>query len=192
VGVPSLANEVAARRVMKIDDVLYFAPGLPFSDVDFDGPRLPSQFEARIIGFYLDPADSCIEMKFAFAAGVLLTTCIDALSRSETGSPDVKMRFTSFCRSHLPSLGGETIAERFYCEFRNGLVHEARIKKGAQFSFDFDETANQTDGVLIINPAGLTREVREALGAFTQRLKRDPAQLKQFAARLKADHTEEV
>jgi hypothetical protein len=177
---------------MKIDDVLYFAPGLRFDEIDFDGPRLPSQWAARIVGFYLEPADWCVRMKFAFAAGVLLTTCIDALSRAETGSPDVKLRFTSFCRSSLQSFAEESIAARFYAEFRNGLVHEARVRKGAQFSFDFDETVSQSDGVLIINPACLTREVRRALEGFVQRLQRDPAELKPFAARLKVDHTEDI
>lgn len=150
---------------MKIDDVLYFAPGLRFDEVDFDGPGLPSQLEARMVGFYLEPADCCIKMEFAFAAGVLLTTCIDSLSRAQTGSPDVKRRFTSFCRSHLQSFAREAIAERFYDEFRNGLVHEARIKKGAQFSFDFDETVVEVDDALILNPGLLALELRQALDA---------------------------
>jgi hypothetical protein len=176
---------------MKIDDVLYFAPGLRFDEVDFDGPGLPSQLEARMVGFYLEPADWCIKMKFAFAAGVLLTTCIDALSRAQTGSPDVKRRFTSFCRGHLQSFVRQAIAERFYEEFRNGLVHEARIKKGAQFSFDFDETVTEVDDALILNPAPLALEVRQGLERYIQHLKRNAAERGEFAARLKADHAEE-
>ena len=70
---------------MKLGDVLYFAPGIRFDQVDLGGPRLPEQFRQRVRGFYIAPAEKCAEMDYAFAAGVLLVSCIDALARHRFG-----------------------------------------------------------------------------------------------------------
>jgi hypothetical protein len=176
---------------VKIDDVLYFAPNIRFDELDFDGPRLPGQFAARIAGFYLEPADHCIEKRFALAAGVLLTACIDALARVQTGSSDVGKRFMFFARTQLPSFATDTMARRLYTEFRNGLIHEARIKRGAQFSFDFEETAWESNGILVINPARLASEVKQAFARYINYLEQSVVALEELSCTLKADHAED-
>jgi len=42
---------------MRIDDPLYFSPGIRFDEVDFSGRDLPEQFRACLEVFYLRPAD---------------------------------------------------------------------------------------------------------------------------------------
>jgi hypothetical protein len=37
---------------MKIGDHVYFAPGIRFADLDLEGPTLPTQYAARIEGYY--------------------------------------------------------------------------------------------------------------------------------------------
>jgi hypothetical protein len=113
---------------MRLGDILYFAPGIRFDGVDVDGPRLPEQFKRRMVGFYLEPARECTRLSFAFAAGVLLVSCVDALARLRFGD-GVGKRFKKFAAEELQSLSGGDVAERLYDEFRNGLVHEARLKK---------------------------------------------------------------
>lgn len=66
---------------MRVGDILYFAPGFRFDEVDIDGRRLPEQLNRRFVGSYLEPAKECLEHGFSFAAGVLLVSCIDALAR---------------------------------------------------------------------------------------------------------------
>lgn len=80
---------------MKTGDTLFFAPGIRFVEVDLNGTALARQFERRIAGFYLDPADRCATEGFAFAAGVILVSCIDALARFHVGG-GVGTRFKTF------------------------------------------------------------------------------------------------
>src|SRR5574341_1198917 len=136
---------------MRLGSILYFAPGIRFDEVDLDGRRLPEQFRLRMAGFYLEPAQACAQRGFAFAAGVLLVSCIDALARLRFDDK-VGKRFKEFTTKALPSFSEGDLAERFYDEFRNGLVHEARLKKGAQFSLETEATVQQLDGLLLVNP----------------------------------------
>lgn len=39
---------------MRIADILYFAPGVRFDQVDLNGPAPPNQYRARMTGFYVD------------------------------------------------------------------------------------------------------------------------------------------
>ena len=41
---------------MRIGDLVYFAPGLRFDEINLDGSALPQQVELRISGYYLKPA----------------------------------------------------------------------------------------------------------------------------------------
>ena len=122
---------------MKIGESLYFAPEIKFSDLDLSGKNLPGQLDSRMRAYYLEPAKALAQNGHAFASGLLLVSCIDALSCLQSKpKASVRRRFCSWIKTGLPSFGSAAIAERFYCEFRNGLVHEARIKKGGQFSLE--------------------------------------------------------
>lgn len=117
-------------------DILYFAPGIRFNQIDLNGPTLPEQFNCRITGYYIKPAEECCERGQAFAAGVLLVSCIDALARFKFKTNDVGKRFKDFVQQELPSFSNKELAKRFYEDFRNGLIHESRIKLGGQFSLE--------------------------------------------------------
>jgi hypothetical protein len=176
---------------MRIDEQLYFAPGIPFGQVDFSGETLPEQIAARVRGFYLEPALLCIQERHGFAAGVLLLSCVDALARWRTGSKKVGKRFKKFARRALASFADENSAERLYATFRNGLIHEGRIKDGAQFSFDLQRTCEEVQGVLVVNPAFLAREIEVALIAFIDELRSSNTLRAQLARRLAEDHQDE-
>lgn len=139
---------------MKTEDGLYFAPDVLFKDVDPDNPKFPEQLRKRIAGFYLEPAKLCCCTKHPFAAGVLLVCSIDALARycfpedSDAGGE----RFKKFARKQLRSFRTNGLDDRLYRDVRCGLVHEARLKKGVQFSFEKKKTVDITDNVLVINP----------------------------------------
>src|SRR5262245_34518473 len=117
----------------RIADELYFAPGIRFADLDLSGNRLPSQFQCRIAGFYLKPAIDLARSKHAFAAGVLVVCAMDALALLATGSSSVTGRIKSLCQ-RIPGLDSPEMADIFCESFRNGLVHQARIKNGSEFS----------------------------------------------------------
>jgi hypothetical protein len=176
---------------MRIDDILYFAPGIRFDEIDFSGKRLPDQFHARIDGFYLQPAQLCADKDAAFAAGALVLACIDALARIQIGG-SVGKRFRRFAADELSSFKSGDRAARLYYDFRNGLIHEARIKTGAQFSLQFDETIRELDSVLVVNPRRLAGEVRDALEKYVQQLREQPEKLWQLIAALREDHADDA
>lgn len=61
-------------------------------------------------------------------------------------------------------------------EFRNGLVHEGRLKNGGQFSLERGATAELVNGILLVNPKCLAAEVRSALDAYVDLAKGDEAE----------------
>jgi hypothetical protein len=175
----------------RVGDLVYFAPDLLFRDVDVDGPALPEQFARRIIGYYIRPAEECAERGHAFAAGVLLVSCIDALGRLRYGG-GVGKRFKKFTTEELPSFSDPTLAGRFYDNFRNGLVHEARIKEGCQFSLDRRTTIENYRGVLLVNPRELAREVRGALTRYIATISQSREERSKFSEALKSAHAEDL
>lgn len=177
---------------MKIDELLYFAPSVTFDQVDFGGENLPTQFEQRLRGFYIEPAITCANAGYGFAAGVLLLACIDALARTKTGSTEVGERFRNFARDELKSFSEGDRADRLYYAFRNGLIHEGRIKAGAQFTFDIETTVEELQKILVINPMHLAQEVAEALGRYIAKLQADEGERRRLAERLEADHTDDL
>lgn len=175
---------------MRIRDQLYFAPGITFAEVDTVGPALAQQVGQRIQGFYLAPAVELAEAGHAFAAGVMAVTAIDALARLRTGREDVGGRFQAWCAAYLPSCAGGR-CKRFYESFRNGLVHEGRIKDGCEFSLESHVSFRENNGTLVCNPRLLLAEVEAALRAYVRTLEADPQDLAQLRHRILIDFTYE-
>jgi hypothetical protein len=177
--------------LVKIGEVIYFAKGIPFSWVNLDGQELPEQFRRRIEDLYIAPAEECAGREHPFAAGVILVSCIDALARLRHGG-DVGVRFKRFSREYVHSFATEHLAKKFYDDFRNGLVHEARLKTGAQFSLELPETVVESGEFLIINPALLAHEVRRALERYVEQLANDREELNKLIGLLKEDFQHEL
>jgi hypothetical protein len=155
---------------MRISDHIYFAPNVKFSQLSPDRGLLLSQYCARIEGYYLFPARALAEEGHAFASGLVLVSCIDALARIESDSAsDVRQRFLSWVTQHLSSFSDENLAKRLYDDFRNGIVHESRVKNGSQFSLERSATVSKLGEILVINPLSLALEVEEALQDFIKR-----------------------
>ncbi len=176
---------------MRIGEHLYFAPDITFSNVDTAGVNLPQQVAERIRGFYLVPTRALAEAGHAFASGVMLVAAIDALARLKTGRDDVGGRFRDWCTAHLPSCT-DAISERFYKGFRNGLVHEARIKDGGEFSLEARETFKEIGDILSCNPTCLLAEVELALDAYLRILEVDPTKLEALRGRIRDDFAYEL
>lgn len=177
---------------MRIGDKLYFAPGITFSDVDKSGEQLPDQFEKRIRDYYLKPAIESAESGHAFASGVILVSCIDALAYFYTGIRDVEIRFHDWCIEFLPSFNSEKNASSFYQDFRNGLVHNARIKNGGEFTLEIDCTVKSQGPIISINPLYLASEIGEALSRYIDYLKSNPRVKNKFVELILIDFKYEL
>lgn len=84
-------------------------------------------FSDRVKGFYLKPARILNKCECAFGTGVLCVTTIDFLARINNpegvGQRDVRQENERWLTENMPKYFDETLAQRFYKEFRNGLVH---------------------------------------------------------------------
>jgi hypothetical protein len=171
--------------------ILYFAPGIPYSDVDIDSDEVISQFCKRLEGFYLGPAEDLMDPECSFAPGLLVICCMDALSRYDANYYHFKEhreRFPRWMAGEMKSfLGDEKLAGRFYRAFRCGLVHEARIKQVGEFSLDTGGTITFQGNFMVINPHKLLSEVRHALKVFALKFKKDSTFAKHFRSELRVD-----
>lgn len=168
----------------RIADQLYFAPGIRFADLDLTGNRLPDQFRQRISGFYLKPAMYLADKRHTFAAGVLVICAMDALALLVTGSNSVGGRIESLCK-RIPGLDSDGRSEMFTEDFRNGLVHEARIKNGSEFSLDIDVVAEYRVRRLAVNPLFLAKAVSQLLDRYVSSLYQNRSAQLTFRNKLK-------
>ena len=178
---------------MKIGEILYFSPRYKFIDIDWnDKERLLEAFQDRILGFFLDPAKNLNEKKFAFASGILCVTTIDCLARIETGLNATGKRIKNWLESNIkefnqpdPDNPSQSIAYRFYKEFRNGLVHEGHITNAGQFSYDSDKlihfySKKSGKKVMIINPELLLNEIQNSFDKYFEKLQKDESAFESF------------
>jgi|GEM_PF-530028 len=177
---------------MRISESLLFAPGIRFIDLDINGNTLPDQFEIRLRAFYLEPAALLAASSNAFASGLILLGCIDALSRFDSENDKVERRFKEWVKKNLRSFHDEEFADHLYKQFRNGLVHEARIKEGGEFNLEQDAVVQRNSLSLSINPMLLYDEVSEALSNFVQQLKDSSDLLDEFSKRLRSEFSVEL
>jgi hypothetical protein len=74
--------------------------------------------------------------------------------------------FRRFVHQRLKSFAEPRHAAILYEKYRNGLVHEARIKDGCQFEIGRTETLDISGIAPVIDPARLIIEIRAALNAI--------------------------
>ncbi len=152
---------------MRKGDNVYFAPDYTFTQlISTDNPvEVIKAYQERIIGFYFRPARLLNEKKAGFGAGILCFSAIDAIARTEYGIDESGERTKDWISSNLPdfkNLDSKQLG-RIYDEFRCGLVHEARIKNGGQFTYDIQNAVEiDKDSIIFINPGILLNQIELA------------------------------
>src|SRR5689334_7305769 len=170
---------------MRIGDALYFSPRYRFADLDLDdAEKTIAALSDRISGFYLDPAARLIEANDAFAAGVLCCVAIDFIALCAGDKPEV------WLDENVEAFREKNVASQFWKRFRDGLVHEGRIKAFGQFSFDFRELVTIADPALIVNPKRLHEATQEAFSRYLAGL--DPETAERLTKRLRRYFSEEI
>lgn len=178
---------------MRIDEHLLFSPNNKFEDIDLkDKNLLIDAFKDRVEGFYLEPINLLNTNKKAFASGTLCTTAIDFLARIYFSDDKdrvgwrIKKLFKEFMINDTKN------ASYFYKFFRNGLVHEGRIKKGHQFSYDFPELIFEDNDIMIINPKILLDKISIFLDKYCEELKNDEDKFNHFRNMIQNDMEKEL
>lgn len=141
---------------MRTPDGLFFAPGLRFKDLNLDdATALADALRDRAQAWFFKPARH-VGGSSPFAAGVVVVCFIDAAATLEG------TEFAEWIHGALPNSANadprrlnKTVAESFEEDVRHGLVHHARLNRGAEFSLDSESALEIIQSVLVINPLQL-------------------------------------
>lgn len=172
---------------MKINDILYFSSKYRYDQINFDNrDLLLDAFEDRVIGFYLRPAGFLNCNRDAFATGVLCVTTIDFLARISLNCDKTGERIKKWLKDNIPEFD-EYLAERFYKDFRNGLIHEGRVKRGGQFSYQIGQLIYKEEDVVVVNPNLLLKSIYKAFESYLDVLKSNDVKFESFKERLMKD-----
>ena len=170
---------------------LYYSPSCKFEDLkkvidNGDKDKIIIMFKERVKKLYLKPARLLIEhakedrnMGFVFSAGLICVSVIDFLGRFYTGCPegDVGSRFICWLLSYMRPPFDGYLANRFYKDFRNGLVHECRIKNGGEFSLSIDNlfVLKRVDNrkYLVVNPEALLEKIKDGFNKYLEDLRKN-------------------
>jgi|YelNatPaOPRAMG01_1025707.scaffolds.fasta_scaffold13857_1 hypothetical protein len=190
---------------MRIGDILYFSTKYKFTELEWDDKdNLLEAFQDRVRGFYIEPIEELNKKCKAFAAGVLCVVTIDFLARIETSPDGVQKRFEYWVGNNIkefytPNLDIplQEFANRFYKEFRNGLVHEGRIKKAGQFSYNYDalvefSEVNGPEPIMIINPKCLQEAISKSFEKYIDKVQKEESIFQAFKCALMRDFQLEV
>ena len=193
---------------------LYYSPSCKFEYlkrlIDNKEERgLLKCFEERVEELYLKPAYVLIEeannkksdnssMGLVFSAGLICVSAIDFLGRFYFGCPkdEVECRFVGWLLKYMSPPFNALLAKKFYKDFRNGLVHECRIKNGGEFSLNEGETIREEvddNGVryLVVNPEKLLKKLEDGFKNYLDDLRQDENMLSQLVECLKKDFKED-
>ena len=145
---------------LKTGDIVFFSPKYNYSNIDWNDKQIViDAFKDRIYGFYLNAAYESNKSKQGFAVGLICVATIDFLAKIQFPQERVGNRIEKWLCKYIsefnkPNLENKkkTLGKRFYEEFRNGLVHEGKIKNGGQFSYDFNKIFEIEIGLMKVNP----------------------------------------
>jgi hypothetical protein len=176
---------------MREKDKLHFSPKYIFADLNFgDKDKTIDAFKDRVDGFYLEPAKLLDKKYMGFGCGLLCITTIDLLARLTY--PRSKKRIEDWLKNNIQEFQKVDFAERFYKDFRCGLVHEGRIKPFGEFSYEAKQIVTSEHNVIRINPHILLERIGQAFEEYLKKLENDPKEFNVFKNILKNDYNAEI
>ncbi|MDR2955783.1 MAG: hypothetical protein LBV43_11945 [Prevotella sp.] len=177
---------------MNINDHIYFAPNVLLKDLDLvDKISLISAFEKRVNKYFLDAIKLLNEQDNAYASAIIEFSMIDALAKYTTKkNTGVKERITKILQDNFAI--NESLAERAYDEFRNGLLHENHIKNSGQLCYGTSNAFEIQKERLIINPRKLETKLGRFFKSYIENLQTDKELYSLFLSHIKEDFEEEI
>jgi len=183
---------------MRVEDILHFSPKYktPYLDLD-NGDELINAFVDRVEEFYLKPAEKLNNEFEAFAKGVLILTAIDFIGeffiRTESSN-----RIKKFCSelSSIKGLKNEALKKGqvkiINDDYRNGLIHEGRIKNMGQFFYATEDLISVGEGVSMINPTTLLNETRSIFYKYVGKINNSKDEMFHFKNKFKQHFENEI
>ena len=187
---------------MRIEEVIYFSPCHKMESLDFSNREMIiDAFAERIKAFYFNPIHLLNNQNninfnentvgYAFAAGNILFALVDAIAKYSSLKKTVGERIKEWLELNINGVDA-SIAKKLYDNYRNGLIHEARVKNNGQFSYEISYSVFSVSGIMVVNPIIFLSEVEEAFSNFIVQLQTDDDLFKIFHQRLKADFEAEA
>lgn len=147
-------------------------------------------FNKRIEERYIEPIDILIKQeenilpynrKFGFAILALDCMLLETLQSFYEGLTDTKNKSKTIFIKFLTErskfkpyfsekIGEITIAEKFYSEFRSGILHQTEIGKGGKI-WSIGKMVNKINGEIIINRNIFHKSLKEEFNIYTNKLK---------------------
>ena len=151
----------------RIGNELYFSPRFRFCDLDVgDREKLVEALRDRLMGFYLEPATRLVNAGDAFAAGLLCCAAVGFVALcAGDDHPEIWL-----CKNIREFGGDKGLARKFWRWFRNGLVHEGRVKAFGQFSLELPDLLNIDGPALVVNPKVLLEAIQKAFQSYFENL----------------------
>jgi len=145
---------------MDINNEIHFSPSILSSDLErICDDELLAGYKDRLMEWYISAAELLNSTGHGFGAGVILLTLIDCLAKVFVDENSlVGTRFKQFVEFHmnLP----RPLANILYDNFRNGLVHEGRIKGNFSFSYRIGSICCKYGSTTAINPEILCKSLK--------------------------------
>jgi len=185
---------------MRLGEILFFSPKFRFCDLDLGDPgNVLDAFQDRVRSFYLDPARQLLNQSAAFAAGLVCICCIDFLARYGPPSRQ-ESRIAEWLEQRIPEFRDEdpadpkrTLAKRFTKHFRNGLVHEGRIKRLGQFSLSHKEFIQIVGPAMMVHPGRLLDAVCRGFDEYCRELAtNEDGAYERLVSQLRKDFGDEI
>lgn len=187
---------------MRFEDEIYFSKNHQWGSINIDdGNDLLNKFKDRVQTLYLEQvtilnkADSYYN---SFAVGVLLFSVIDCLGGYLTTHNGFENHLQMFLKeseefNSEKKDAQRSISKKIRNSFRNGLVHNGRVKDSCQFDYDFDDKLFVLqDEILIINNKYLEELVINVFEKFIQSVKTNNKEMSKFVNRFKNDFADEL
>lgn len=185
-----------------VEGELYFSPNHTFEKIkrflkQNNREGLIEAFKDRVYGFYLGPARELNEIAkkaledrdkkfgFSFSVGLICVATIDFIALFSTRVEDSKFRFVIWLIDNIDEFkDNPKLAVDFYNWYRNGLVHEGRIKEAGQFSYECNRLISVENGIIKINPDKLLEEIERAIEKYIETLRQNNEEFEHFKERL--------
>jgi len=194
---------------MQWNETIWFNNSMTFGelkgllDTGTDSEEVLNAFKQRIEDLYLTPARLLCEKLneqynernkagYSFALGLICLCTIDALARYKYCGARTGSRFKKWLIKYIGI--EEDDANCLYNKFRNGLVHEARIKGGC-FLCEGEQSAQllQREGEYVeVDPVILWKKVCKGFEKYIEELRKDNEKRQKLIDKLKEDFNAEL
>lgn len=189
---------------MRFEDEIYFSRNYEWTSINVLDPEdLVVKFEDRVTTIYLEQARKLIKDEKnsfynSFAAGIILFCTIEWLGTFLTSKSGFKNKLNVFLQqsSYFTAFDKkeqDTITKTIVECFRNGIVHNGRVKEACQFDIFFDKKLFVVNnGLLIINTEPLYDLVANVLLEYVKLLKKDQGERDEFVNIFKKEFKSEL